>query len=75
MIKIITFKQETEWNDVVSLFKSHDVYYLHGYVEAFMLHGDGDPVLFYYKSDSGDLQGLYVAMKRDLSLWLRWLDI
>ena len=72
MIKIITFKQETEWNDVVSLFKSHDVYYLHGYVEAFMLHGDGDPVLFYYKSDSGDLQGLYVAMKRDLSL-LPWM--
>ena len=41
MIKIVTFKNKAEWNDIVHAFANHDVYYSHGYVEAFMLHGDG----------------------------------
>ena len=69
MIKIIPFNEKTEWDNIVVSFSSHDVYYSHGYVDAFKLHGDGDPILIYYESSV--LRGIYVAMKRDLSL-LPW---
>lgn len=69
MIKIILFEQKDEWDNIVLSFKCHDVYYLHGYVDAFKLHGDGAPILIYYETAS--LRGMYVAMKRDLSL-LPW---
>lgn len=65
MIKIIRFDQKTEWDSIVVSFKCHDVYYLHGYVDAFKVHGDGAPILIYYESQS--LRGIYVAMVRDLS--------
>ena len=71
MIRIITFDENAEWDKTVVSFKNYDVYYSHGYVEAFMLHGDGDPLLIYYESET--LRGMYVAMKRDLSL-LTWLS-
>ena len=69
MIKIIPFNEKTEWDNIVVSFSSHDVYYSHGYVDAFKLHGDGDPILIYYESSV--LRCIYVAMKRDLSL-LPW---
>lgn len=69
MIKIITFENKSEWDKTVASFGSHDVYFFHGYVEAFMLHGDGDPILIDYEST--EMRGLYVAMKRDLSV-LPW---
>lgn len=69
MIKILTFEQKTEWDNTVASFHNGDVYYSHGYVEAFMFHGDGDPILVYYESES--MRGMYVAMKRDLSV-LPW---
>lgn len=69
MIKIITFEHKSEWDKIVASFGSHDVYYSHGYVEAFMLHGDGDPILILFESEA--MRGLYVAMKRDLAM-LPW---
>ena len=69
MIKIITFEHKHEWDKTVTSFSSHDVYFFHGYVEAFMLHGDGEPILINYESTV--MRGLYVAMKRDLSI-LPW---
>ena len=69
MIKLILFKQKDEWDSVVASFCNHDVYYSHGYVEAFMLHGDGEPLLFCYENEG--LRGMYVAMKRDLAV-LPW---
>ena len=65
MIKIIPFKQKNDWDKIVTSFKCHDVYYFHGYVDAFMRHGDGMPILVYYESKS--LRGMYVSMMRDLS--------
>lgn len=69
MITVITFDQKAEWNSIVVSFKNHDIYYSRGYVDAFKLHGDGDPILIYYESSA--LRGIYVAMMRDLSL-LPW---
>ena len=51
---------------MVRSFAEHDVYYLHGYVKAFHIHGDGDPYLLYFKSPS--LKAIYVYMRRSTAL-------
>lgn len=66
MIEIIDIKDVFSWNERVKSFVNHDVYYLSGYVKAFMVHGDGLPQLLYYESDS--LRAMYVYMKRATAL-------
>ena len=46
-------------------FKEYDTYWLSGYVKAFQLHGDGEPILFFYQD--GTTRGINVVMKRDLA--------
>jgi hypothetical protein len=62
---IYTLEQPEEWNRVVRSFFRHDVYHLSGYVKAFRLHGDGDPMLFCYEGQS--IRGINVVMKRDIA--------
>ena len=66
MLKIFTIEQFEQWDNIVSSFNSYDVYYLSGYVKAFKLHGDGEPLLFYYEDEN--CKGINVVMKRDISL-------
>lgn len=61
-----SLEQEETWNRIVCSFAQYDVYYLSGYVKAFQLHGDGEPLLFYYEGDDG-LRGINVVMKRDVA--------
>ena len=65
MIKVFTLEQSTEWDSIVISFSSHDVYWLSGYVKAFKIHGDGEPLLFFY--DDGGTRGINVVMKRDIA--------
>ena len=60
-----TIEQSAEWDKVVKGFCGYDVYYLSGYVKAFQLHGDGEPLLFYYEDN--DIRGINVVMKRDIA--------
>lgn len=60
-----TIDQSEAWDKVVRSFSSYDVYYLSGYVKAFQIHGDGDPVLFYYDGEKS--RGINVVMKRDIA--------
>lgn len=62
MIRIYDIQQAKAWDNIVTAFESHDVYYLSGYVKAFQIHGDGDPQLLYYEADG--LKAIYVYMKR-----------
>ena len=48
-----------------SIFQRYDVYWLSSYVKAFRIHGDGEPLLFYYCDD--DNRGINVVMKRDIA--------
>lgn len=64
--EIINGSLPNKWDSIVKSFGSYDVYYLCGYTKAFFLHGDGEPLLIYYKSN--DLKGINVVMKRDISL-------
>lgn len=65
MLKVLTIEQSTNWDEIVTTFKDYDVYYLSGYVKAFQIHGDGEPLLFYY--EDGNCKGINVVMKRDIA--------
>lgn len=65
MIRLMDLSHSPKWDDIVHSFPEYDVYYLSGYVKAFHVHGDGEPQLLYYESDS--LRAIYVFMRRQIS--------
>ena len=65
MLKVLTIDESQEWDAIVRSFSNHDVYYLSGYVKAFRIHGDGEPMLFFYEDDS--MKAVNVLMKRDIA--------
>lgn len=66
-LEVITLKEKKRWDDIVSLFKLADVYYLSGYVQGFKLHGDGEPLLFYFFEEDSESKAINVVMKRDIA--------
>lgn len=62
---VYTIEQAEQWDTVVRSFEAYDVYWLSGYVKAFHIHGDGEPLLFFY--DDGITRGMNVVMKRDVA--------
>lgn len=65
MLEIYTLERHEQWDQKVRSFEKHDVYWLSGYVRAFQLHGDGEPLLISYEEDG--FRGINVVMKRDVS--------
>lgn len=65
MLDIIYINNSEKWDKIVKSFTNYDVYYLSGYVKAFQLHGDGEPLLFYFQN--GQTRAVNVVMKRDIS--------
>ena len=65
VLAVYTLEQSEQWDAVVRTFAGYDVYWLSGYVKAFQLHGDGEPLLFHY--DGGTTRGINVVMKRDVA--------
>ena len=65
MISEYTVEESEKWDEIVCSFQNYDVYWLSGYVKAFMLHGDGEPLLFFY--DGNNTRGINVVFKRDIS--------
>lgn len=64
-MEVYTLEQNEQWDAIVRSFRDYDVYWLSGYVKAFQIHGDGEPLLFYYEDDS--TRGINVVMKRDIA--------
>ena len=64
-LTVYCMEQKEQWYKVVRSFRNYDVYYLSGYVKAFQIHGDGEPILFLYEGE--DVKGINVVMKRDIS--------
>ncbi len=73
MLTVISIKQGKQWDSIVRSFKNYDVYWLSGYVKGFQIHGDGEPLLFLYKSER--VRGINVAMKRDIAKDSRFAGI
>lgn len=67
MIKVLTTEISADWDKIVRSFADYDTYWLSGYVKAFQLHGDGEPLLFYYESKNSSVRGINVVMKRDIA--------
>lgn len=65
MLKVLDILQTEQWDAIVRSFKEYDTYWLNGYVKAFYIHGDGDPLLFYYEDKT--TRGINVVMKRDVA--------
>ena len=65
MLTVCTLEQSEQWDDIVRSFAAYDTYWLSGYVKAFQIHGDGEPLLFFYEGDG--LRGINVVMKRDVA--------
>ena len=66
MIKIYDINQAEAWDGIVKSFAKYDVYYLSGYVKAFMIHGDGEPQLLFYEDEG--IKAIYVYMKRKTAI-------
>lgn len=64
-MEIFNIEQAEAWDALVRTFSNYDVYYLSGYVKAFKLHGDGEPLLFYVEANG--VRGINVVMKRDIA--------
>ena len=65
MLSIVNITDKELWDSVVIIFPKADIYYQRGYVEAFRLHGDGEPMLILYESER--CRGICVMMKRDIA--------
>lgn len=66
MFKVITHDSKEEWNRVINPSTNVDIYYSWGYLNLFKIHGDDEPMLFYYSKESDEI--INVALKRDISL-------
>lgn len=66
VLKVCSLKEAEEWDKIVRSFIEYDVYWLSGYVKAFQIHGDGEPLLIYYEKNN--TRGINVVMKRDVAL-------
>lgn len=64
MLKVYTLENSNTWDQIVKSFKFYDTYWLSGYIKGFEIHGDGEPLLFFYEDD--DVRGINVVMKRDV---------
>ena len=65
VLTVYTLEQSEQWDAIVRSFKEYDVYWLSGYVKAFQIHGDGEPLLFYFEGLF--VRGINVVMKRDVA--------
>ena len=63
--QIYTLQESEKWDTIVCSFSNFDTYWLSGYVKAFKIHGDGEPLLFFFEDK--DCRGINVIMKRDVS--------
>ncbi len=65
MLEVLTLEQRDRWDSLVCSFKNYDAYWLSGYVKGFKIHGDGEPLLFYYEEE--ETRGINVIIKRDVA--------
>ena len=66
MTHVYSINEAVLWDEIVKSFAQYDVYYLSGYVRAFIINGDGEPQLLYYEGDG--LRAIYVYMKRKTAI-------
>lgn len=63
-LQVYTLEQSEEWDHIVRSFEKFDTYWLSGYVKAFRIHGDGEPLLFYFSYNT--TRAINVVMRRSI---------
>ncbi len=64
-LTVLTLADDARWDALVRSLPDYDAYWLSGYVKAFALHGDGEPLLVY--DEDGALRAVNVVMRRDIA--------
>lgn len=64
-MQVIGWQDKERWNEIIRTFAGWNVYFLNEYAVSFMLHGDGEPMLFYF--EDGRMRMAYVMMYNDLA--------
>ena len=64
-LTVYSLDQAEAWDAAVRSFRDYDTYWLSGYVKAFRIHGDGEPLLFHYEGEK--VRGINAVMKRDVA--------
>ena len=65
MLSVYRLDEAEKWDTIVRSFRDYDVYWLSSYVKAYQIHGDGEPLLFFY--DDVSTRGINVVMERDIA--------
>ncbi|QTQ08968.1 GNAT family N-acetyltransferase [Macrococcoides canis] len=72
MFKVIKHQNIDEWNQIVNNSVLTDVYHTWSYINGYYLNGDGEPLLFYFKSNNTEI--INVVLKRDISEDINFSD-
>lgn len=64
-MKILSSKDKKEWKEVLEYFDEADVFNMLEYGKAHSIHGDGEPVMFYFSNEN--VKAVNIAMKRDIA--------
>ena len=70
--EVVYMHEVEKWNRILNNFDNIDTYYTVGYSKTFMIHGDGTPVLLYYKNDG--LEAINVVMVRTINS-IRYIEL
>ncbi|MDR3179206.1 MAG: GNAT family N-acetyltransferase [Oscillospiraceae bacterium] len=73
IINLNTERQRIRWNKIVKSFKKSNIYYNFHYLLACKLHGDGEPLLFYYKKDEKEI--CIAVLKNKISEFKKFKNI
>ncbi|MCU7557552.1 GNAT family N-acetyltransferase [Macrococcus capreoli] len=73
MFKVIKHQNKDEWDQIVNNSDLTDVYHTWGYLNGYYLNGDGDPLLFYFKTDTTEI--INVVIKRDIHADKRFSEV
>lgn len=65
MLKVISIDEHEHWDEIVSTFENHDIYYYSHHAKLYEIHGDGTPTLIYYADET--CRGIHVGMLRDIA--------
>lgn len=70
MAGLRVISDKNEWKEILEKNSFDDIYYQYEFAKSLELHGDGMPMLIYYRGEN--VQLFYVVMKRDISEDIRF---
>ncbi|MCZ2258631.1 lipid II:glycine glycyltransferase FemX [Sporosarcina sp. G11-34] len=64
MLKVISWENHAQWNNIINSFMDEDVYFSYEYFASSLLIDLGEPILFYYEDENGRVA--YPVVKRKI---------